>query len=268
MTAFYIFSTLAGMGMIFGLVLAIANRKLHIEIDPLIHEVEDVLPKGQCGACGYPGCIGYAEAVVNNPNVPPNLCIPGKDEVTKLVAKLTGKTPAPTQPRKAILKCAGSFDIILKNAQFQGVGDCFSAHLLQGGEKACKWGCLGFGNCVKGCVFGAMKMDTNRLPVIDDQKCTGCGACMALCPRNIITMIPENGKVWVHCNSQDKGVISRKLCNVSCIGCRICEKACPHQAVKIENNLAKCDPSICIKCENPVCFTKCPTKAITQIIHT
>ena len=266
MNAVLIIIVMSSTGLLFGLLLAVANKKLVVETDPRVQEVDEALPKGQCGACGYAGCIGYAEAVVKNPDVPTNLCAPGKDEVARRIAEITGKDPMPTERRIASIKCAGTYEKSIRIFEYKGIKGCVSANMLQGGNKACKYGCLGFGTCVKGCFFGAMKMSPGGIPIVNPEKCNGCGKCATLCPKNIIEMIPRDSIVRVNCKSKDKGVISRRFCKVSCIGCRHCEKDCPHHAVKVENNLAFVDENICIeKCSDPVCLLKCPTKAIKLI---
>ena len=257
------------VGLAFGLVLAFANKKFAIEINPLIHIVEDILPKGQCGGCGYAGCLAYAEAVVINPDVAPNLCIPGKAAVAKLVAELTGKAAAEVEPRVAFVKYAGNVDNAVKAYEYKGVQDCVAAMQLQGGPKGCKHGCLGFGTCVKNCPFDAMTMSEHGLPIIDKEKCTGCGKCESVCPKHVMELVPV-GKVHVavNCNSKDKGAIARKLCKVACIGCGICAKNCAYGAIKIENNLAVVDSKICVsECSEATCVLKCPTGAIKTSIN-
>jgi electron transport complex protein RnfB len=251
------------VGLMFGLVLAFANKKFAIEINPLIHIVEDILPKGQCGACGYAGCMAYAEAVVMNDEVPPNLCVPGKAAIAKMVAELTGKAAAKMEPKVAYVKCAGSTDKAVKSYEYKGVKDCVAATLLQGGPKGCKYGCLGFGTCVKNCPFDAMTMSEDGLPIIDNKKCTGCGKCKSVCPKQVIDLVPVGIHVEINCNSKDKGAVARKLCTISCIGCGICVKNCPHGAIKVENNLAVVDCTICVSvCSESTCLYKCPTGAI------
>lgn len=254
-------------GLFFGLVLAYANKKFAIEVNPLIHLVEDVLPKGQCGACGYPGCANYAEAVVLNPDVPPNLCVPGKAPVADMVAEITGKTAPPVEPRIAHIRCAGAIGKAVTKYQYAGVEDCAAANLLQGGQKSCQYGCLGFGTCVKNCPFEAMTMGANGLPQVDPEKCTGCGKCESVCPKGVIAMLPLSAKVSVNCNSKDKGAVARKNCTVACLGCGLCRKNCPHDAIKIEKGLAVVDHKICAaKCDQPACLTKCPTGAIEAAV--
>ncbi|MCE5285409.1 MAG: Fe-S cluster domain-containing protein [Pelosinus sp.] len=266
-TSILILLVLTSLGLIFGFILAFANKKFAIEVNPLIHIVEDVLPKGQCGACGFAGCAAYAEAVVLNADVPPNLCIPGKEPVAKAVAEMTGKQAAAVEPRIAQVKCAGSKENAVLSHEYQGVQDCAAANLLFGGQKTCKYGCLGFGTCVKNCPFDAMTMSEEGLPVIDPEKCTGCGKCETVCPKHVIAMMPLGSKVRVNCSSKDKGVTAKKACKAACIGCSLCMRQCPHGAIEMQNNLAVVNPAICQeKCTEALCLTKCPTKAIRPVI--
>jgi electron transport complex protein RnfB len=266
-TAIMVLIVMGAVGVVFGFVLAYANKKFAVEVNPLIHLVEDVLPKGQCGACGYAGCQAYAEAVVLNPDVAPNLCIPGKEPVAKAVAELTGKTAPEIEPRVAQVKCAGTIDKALKSYKYEGIEDCVAASLMFGGPKACQYGCIGFGTCVKNCPFGAMTMSKEGLPVIDLEKCIGCGKCQTVCPKDVIQMAPKGALVRVNCNSKDKGAVARKVCTVSCLGCGICSKNCTHGAIKIENNLAIIDSHICKeKCDDAKCLSRCPTGAIAPAV--
>jgi len=265
-TAIMVVIVMTVIGLIFGLILAFANRVFAIDVNPLIHIVEDILPKGQCGACGYAGCMAYAEAVVTDPNVPPNLCIPGKKPIADLVAQLTGKAPLEVEPQIAQLKCNNGISEAIKKYNYVGIEDCFAASLLQGGQKGCQYGCIGFGTCVKNCPFDALSMGEDGLPIVDQAKCTGCAKCSTVCPKHVIDMVPIGGAVAFVCNSKDKGAAAKKFCSVACIGCGLCAKSCGYDAIKIENNLAIVDASICIeKCSNPTCLEKCPTGAIIPL---
>jgi len=267
-TAIMVIVLMGIVGIVFGFILAYGNKKFAIEVNPLIHIVEDILPKGQCGACGFAGCQAYAEAVVLDPNVEPTLCIPGKKDVAEKVAELTGKKVASMESLTAYVKCSGSKFKSVRNYRYDGVEDCAAAALLLGGPKGCQFGCIGFGTCVKACPFDAMTMNENGLPVVDKSRCTGCGKCKNACPKNIIEMLPKDTLVTINCNSKDKGVVARKLCTVACIGCGLCSKNCPHSAIKIENNLAVIDSQICLeKCNSIDCLSKCPTGAIEPAIR-
>ncbi len=267
MITLFIFILMISLGLVFGLVLAFANSRLAVETDPLINEVADILPKGQCGACGFAGCLGYADAVVKNPGVPVNLCIPGKEDVAFKIAEITGKKAASVELRTASLKCAGTFEKAVYNFEYEGISGCVSANLLQGGNKACKYGCLGYGTCVRACPFHAMRMSQEGLPLVNREKCNGCGKCVSACPKNLIELIDREAMVRVDCNSHDKGAVKRQVCKVSCIGCGICAGQCLHGAIKMDSNLAIVDKSICaLNCYNPVCLSKCPTKAIRPVI--
>ena len=265
-TAIMILVVMVGIGAFFGFVLAFANKKFAMEVNPLINEVEEILPKGQCGACGFAGCAKYAEAVVEDPEVAPNLCVPGKAAVAAKVAELTGKKAEETEPRYAHLKCRGTETAALAAYHYQGVPDCAAAKLIQGGPKSCKFGCIGFGNCVRVCPFDALSMGDDGLPVVDKAKCTGCGKCAQTCPQQIISLTPFSAPVEVSCSSHDKGAAARKACKNACLGCGLCMRNCSHGAIKIENNLAVVNPGICKTCEEPTCLAKCPTKAIESMI--
>ncbi len=266
-TAIYAVLAMVGLGLFFGLFISFANKKWAVEVDPRIHEVDEILPKGQCGSCGYPGCMAYAEAVVMNPDVPANLCAPGKDAVAKKVAEITGKKAEAMEPKIAHVRCAGSYEKAVRTAIYKGISDCVSANMLVGGNKGCTYGCLGYGTCVKVCMFDAMRMSPDGIPVVNADKCTGCGKCASVCPRAIINLVKPGIMVKVNCNSRDKGPFVRKNCKIGCIGCGICAKECPYGAIKVDNFLAVVDGSVCLeKCSDPVCLAKCPTKAIRPAI--
>ena len=156
-TSIAILVVLVGVGAFFGIVLALADKKFYMQQNPLIGEVEDILPKGQCGACGFAGCAKYAEAVVENPDVPPNLCVPGKAAVAAKVAELTGKSAGSVEERKAHVLCQGGCNA-KPAAKYEGVHDCAAAKLVGGGPNECKFGCLGFGTCVAARPFVALPL--------------------------------------------------------------------------------------------------------------
>ena len=268
LTAIYIFVVLAALGIVFGLILAFANKKFAIEMNPLIHLVEDILPKGQCGACGFAGCQAYAEAVVLDPEVSPSLCTPGKAPVAELVAELTGKKAEVTTPKIAYVNCAGVMgDVAGLAFDYNGVKDCDAATLIMGGPKICKYGCIGMGTCVRACVFDALIIGKDGLPLVDKEKCTGCGACEKVCPKKVVKLLPLEAHVVARCNCKDKGAQARKACSVACIGCTLCVRECPYGAIKMDHNLPVVDHGICVaQCSEPKCLNKCPTKAIVSLL--
>lgn len=254
------------LGLLYGFFLAFANKKFKVQENDLLSAVEAVLPQAQCGACGFAGCHAYAEAVVLNPEVPPNLCVPGKKNIADKIAGLTGKQLAEVNSCVAYVACSGTNDKTEDMFIYDGVPDCAAATLLHGGAKACRYGCLGFGNCVKACPFKAIKMGDGGIPVIDVNLCTGCGGCVKACPRQIIKLVLRKKQVVVACSSPLKGVLKRKVCSAGCIGCGLCARVCPHRAITVENNLARVNNEICnMRCERAVCMEKCPVKAIVII---
>lgn len=265
-TAIMIIVVLVGVGTFFGVVLALADKRFAMEVNPLIHEVEDILPKGQCGACGYAGCAKYAEAVVEDEDVPPNLCVPGKAAVAEKVAELTGKKAEAAEPKYAQLKCRGTKTAAVMAARYEGIHDCAAAKLIQGGPKGCKYGCIGFGNCVRACPFGALSMGEDGLPIVDKAICTGCGKCVSTCPQALLTLQSFEAPVQVECSSHDKGPVAKKLCQNACIGCGLCMRSCERGAIKIDRFVAVVDQEICKTCANPTCLAKCPTKAIQELV--
>lgn len=255
---------LLGIGAVFGMGLAFAARKFAVKEDPRVEQVSDVLAHAHCGACGYPGCRQYAEQVVSNPDIKPNLCTPGGAATAEAVAKITGKVMEQTEPKIARVFCQGGCTKSVRRFKYEGVKDCRAAILASGGDKGCIYGCLGYGSCSRACPFGAITMSEENLPLIDPVKCVACGVCATTCPVNVIEILPMAKEVLVSCHSRDKGAATKKNCQVGCIGCGICAKVCPFNAAKVENSLSTIDINKCRVCG--LCVTKCPTKAIFDYI--
>jgi|Deesub1362A_J573_1020465.scaffolds.fasta_scaffold00045_75 Na+-translocating ferredoxin:NAD+ oxidoreductase RNF subunit RnfB len=251
---------------IFGLGLAFAAKRFSVKMDPRIEHVKDVLANAHCGACGYAGCQQYAEAVVANPDVPPNLCTPGGARTAEAVAKITGKAAVAAEPVFSRIMCQGDWKKSVKRFKYEGIEDCRAAVLAGGGDKACIYGCLGYGTCAKVCPFDAITMSEDHLPVVDVGKCTGCRKCEKACPKKVIEVLPAGKAVLVSCHSKDKGGQTRKNCQVGCIGCGKCVKVCPFDAPSVENNLSRIDISKCRVCG--LCVPNCPTNAIQDYIPT
>jgi Na+-translocating ferredoxin:NAD+ oxidoreductase RNF subunit RnfB len=256
---------LAGIGAVFGAGLAFAAKRFSVKIDPRVEQVKDVLAHAHCGACGYAGCEQYAEAVVNNPDVAPNLCTPGGAKCAEAVALITGKTAEAREPIFSRIMCQGDWNKSVKRFKYEGVHDCRAAVLAGGGDKSCIYGCLGYGTCARVCPFDAITMNEANLPVVDITKCTGCRKCEIACPKKVIDVLPGSKAVLVSCHSKDKGVDVRKHCQVGCIACGKCVKVCPFDAPSISNNLSRIDLNKCKVCG--LCVKSCPTNAIVDLIH-
>jgi len=207
---------LASLGLIAAVVLYAVSKKFYVYENPLIAEVEDLLPGANCAGCGLPGCKAFAEKLVNTEDIADLFCPVGGNEVMKLVSEKLGKVVAEKEPTIAVLRCQGSCDVRPKTSEFQGPKSCAISAMIYGGETDCQYGCLGYGDCVEVCKFDAMYVDkVLGIPVIISEKCTSCGACVSACPKGIIEMRPKNKrdlKIYVGCLNEDKGGIAKKAC--------------------------------------------------------
>ena len=257
---------LASLGIIAAVVLYVVSKKFYVYEDPLIGEVEAILPAANCAGCGSPGCRAFAEKLVKTDDISDLFCPVGGNPVMKMVAEVLGKTVAEKDPTLAVLRCQGGCDVRPKTTEYQGPRNCAISAMIYSGETDCQYGCLGDGDCVAVCKFDAMYMDeTTGLPVIISDKCTSCGACVEACPRDIIEMRPKHKrdlKIFVGCLNQDKAGIAKKACGVACIGCSKCDDVCPKDAITMENNLAYIDPILCTLCRK--CVEVCPTHSIIE----
>jgi Na+-translocating ferredoxin:NAD+ oxidoreductase RNF subunit RnfB len=251
---------LAALGVVFGIALAIVASKFVVKVDPKVEQVRETLPGANCGACGFAGCMGYAESVVGNPDVAPHLCAPGKSTVAAKIATITGKAAGAVEPKIARVFCQGGRSKSNRKFIYTGVMDCTAAVLAAGGDKSCDFGCLGYATCMRACPFDAITMSEDNLPIISKEKCTACGKCVAACPKQVIELGLMSKAVVISCHSRDKGLDVKKKCQVGCIACGICVRTCPVDAIKIDNNLARIDHNKCITCG--LCVKKCPTNAI------
>lgn len=259
-------AVLACIGLFFGIGLALAAHKFHVKGNPKVEEVLEVLAGAQCGGCGYPGCEGYAEAVVNDPEVPPNLCFPGKEQVAKLVAEITGKKIVTLENMLAVVRCSRIEGQVRQGFHYIGLFTCSAAKQAFQGQFQCAYACLGFGDCAKSCPFGAISM-VEGFPKVDPKLCVGCGTCVKTCPKGLIELMPSKARVWVPCHSKDAAKVVKEACGVGCISCRMCVKVCPAKAVSMEEGIIKIDHKKCMEfgpdCKE-VCVEKCPRKIFRE----
>ncbi len=254
--------SLGGIGLTAAVALGFAAKKFAVEIDPRELAVLEVLPGANCGACGYPGCGGYAKAVVAGTAGPAD-CPPGGAAAATRIANILGVAPVSADPQVAVVLCQGDNQKAQAKYHYLGLADCNAAQKIADGPKSCPGGCLGLGTCARVCPFGAIEMTEQGLAVISREKCTGCKKCVAACPRSVIAMTPLDATVHVLCNSTDKGAAVRKYCQIGCIACQICKKTAP-EAYAIENFLAR------VVYEHHgqagVAVEKCPTKCIRDFV--
>jgi len=254
--------TMTALGFFFSLGLVFAYKKLMVEENPKITEVNEILPQANCGACGFSGCRAFAEAVVSGMASADGCPVGGADTAQK-VAAILGIAAGEHLPKVARLHCRGTLEAAQPRGTYLGIPTCEAAHLV-GGNKQCSFGCLGFGDCVLACPFDALYMGEEGLPVVREDKCTACGKCVSACPRNLFELHPLVQDVLVFCRSEDRGPSAKKYCNNACIACGICVRACP-EAIEMENYLAKITDFKKIPREKIPEIEKCPTGAIGRI---
>ncbi|WP_243414640.1 RnfABCDGE type electron transport complex subunit B [Sporosalibacterium faouarense] len=249
------------MGALFAIGLAYASKKFAVEVDPRIEEISSVLPGANCGACGYPGCDNFASAVAKG-DAPSNGCPVGGAEVAEKVADIMGiDTDTDDEIKIARVICQGKTCHTSVKYQYDGIKDCRAAAKLGSGNKSCDYGCLGFGTCVDICSFDAIEI-IDGIAKINPDKCTACGKCIDVCPKSVIDLVPYSQRVIVDCNSKDFGKKVKSSCVVGCIGCKLCERSCPFDAIHVEDNIATIDYEKCTNCG--ICADKCPTNSIWE----
>ena len=216
-------ATVAGLGLLLGIGLVLANKYLAVDKDPRIERVADELPGANCGGCGFAGCADFAKAVVEG-RAEVNDCAPMSSDAATLIASILGIELKEKVKEVAIVLCAGGNEAAARKSEYFGVSDCRAAELVGGADKLCIFGCLGLGSCREVCPFGAVTITKDRLAVVDAEKCTACGNCVAACPRGLIKLVPSDAAFHVLCSSKDKGKVVKGYCTVGCTACKLCSR--------------------------------------------
>jgi RnfABCDGE-type electron transport complex B subunit len=254
--------SISGLSLVFGALLGFSAKKFAVKTDPKAEKIKSILPGVNCGACGFPSCGVFAETVANEDSGNKR-CPVGGPATAAEIAKTMGVDPLVTSRKVAFIKCNGLDDNVKRNYIYDGPKSCIAAsQLATGGNKSCIYSCIGLASCKNVCPFDAIKL-ADSIAVVDSKKCTACGKCVTVCPKNLIELVPHKKKVRVLCNSRDNGRLVRRNCRGGCIGCAICQKICPSGAIIVKDNLARIDYDKCTLCK--VCINKCPTKAIKMM---
>ena len=258
------------VGLVAAVILFGVSKKFAVKEDERLGKVTAVLPGANCGGCGYPGCSGFADACVKAADagsIEGLVCTVGGDDVMNKVADILGMKASAVDKKVAVVRCNGTCDNRPQTVKYDGRMTCANLNACGAGETECGYGCLGCGDCVNACQFGAISMNPSTgLPEVDFEKCGGCGNCAKACPRGIIEIRkrgPKDRRIWVDCVNKDKGPVAKKACSAACIGCSLCVKECKFEAITVENNVAHIDEDKCRLCRS--CVKVCPSKAIHEI---
>lgn len=247
------------IGLLIGLLLVTVDKKFKVEVDEKEIAVREFLPGNNCGACGYAGCDAMAAAIANG-EAPVNGCPVGGASVADQIARIMGVETDEAEKKVAFVKCSGDCQKAVQKCNYVGIHDCASAAASGLSQWACDYGCLGFGSCAAACPFDAIHV-IDGVAIVDREKCKACGKCVAACPKHLIEIIPDSAAYAVGCVNKDRGPAVKKVCAAGCIGCKLCEKQCEHDAIHVENNVASIDYTKCTGCGK--CAEKCPSKVIT-----
>ncbi len=262
MTILISIAALGSLTIILALMLVIANKKLSVYEDPRIDQVEELLPHANCGACGYPGCRPFAEALVSG-NALPGKCTVSTDLGRNKIATFLGVSVGNEEKRVARLACAGGINVARNKANYTGVKTCQGAALISGGGKACFWGCLGHGDCEVVCDFNAIEMDAFSIPIVNVDKCTACGDCVEVCPKDLFSIQPISNRLWVACKNLESGEAVLEDCEVGCTACGKCAKDAPDNLITMQFNLPVINYNQNHNFQNPI--QRCPTGAIVWL---
>lgn len=256
---FIAIAVLALIALIIGIILSVAEKVFHVEVNETEIAVREALPGSNCGGCGYAGCDALAAAIANK-EAPVTACPVGGKKAAEIIAAIMGEEVGEMARMIAYVKCDGTCEKREMDYDYFGIDSCTYAARMPGSSPyACKFGCLGFGTCVKACDHNAIRI-IDKKAVVDEATCVACGKCLKACPHNLIELIPAAAQYRVQCSSLSKGKEVKNACTAGCIGCSLCQKNCPSDAIVFENNIARIDYETCTQCG--LCAEKCPVKII------
>lgn len=257
---------LLGLSCVLAIALAIANSRLRVFEDPRVDQVQSMLPNNNCGACGLPGCRAFAERVVEGA-IQPAGCTVGGPETASTIAAFLGVDAGQAVKRTARLLCAGGSNVAVQMAEYRGHPSCRAAATVAGGGKACRYGCLGYGDCFDVCDFDAIVMSRTGLPIIDAEKCTACGDCIDICPKRVLELYPVEQRLIVQCKSELEGDEILEMCKVACTGCKRCVADAPENLLKMRGNLPVLNRDL-LHVQSAEATRRCPTGAIAWLDDT
>ena len=243
--------------------LVVANKRLYVYEDPRIDQVEELLPKSNCGACGTAGCRNFAESLVAG-RIEPAKCTVNAPDMNRYIASFLGVDMGNVEKRVARLACAGGRHVARQRARYEGLGTCRAAAAVGGGGKACAWGCLGLGDCAVVCEFNAIEMNAFGLPEVDAARCTACGDCVDVCPKTLFSLHPVSHRLFVACKNQADGDTAELQCEVACTACGKCVADAAPGLMRLDHELATIDYGK-NRLAKPEAIDRCPTGAIVWL---
>lgn len=255
-TLLYSIAIVAGLGLVLGLALALADKYISVPPDEKEAKILANLSGANCGSCGYAGCAAMAKALAKG-EVTMSKCPVASNESRQAIADLLGSVTTKVEPKAAFISCRGGKRCI-DRAEYHGLADCKAA--AASGTKGCAYGCIGMLSCARVCPVNAIAANEHGVAVVDRDKCIACGKCVLECPHKLITILPLRTKVYLGCNSKDRGKKVKEVCSVGCIGCGLCAKVCQENAIIMQAGRPVIQNDLCVGCGK--CKERCPQLAL------